>query len=112
MLNGTTCPASLLSIKDALEVLEGKWKLLILFLLSSGPKRFNQLSREINGITDRTLSKELKLLEVNQLVKRTASATPLPTVHYEITTHGRSLAAVIDELHKWGLIHRSKIIQD
>ncbi|MGF7218136.1 DNA-binding HxlR family transcriptional regulator [Spirosoma lacussanchae] len=112
MLNGTTCPASLLSIKDALEVLEGKWKLLILFVLSSGPKRFSQLSREMNGISDRTLSKELKLLEINQLITRTVTNTPLPEVHYEITPHGRSLAAVLDELHKWGLLHRSEIIRD
>ncbi|RYF46109.1 MAG: transcriptional regulator [Cytophagaceae bacterium] len=112
MLNGTTCPASLLSIKDALEVLDGKWKLLILFILSAEPKRFRQLAIEVNGITDKTLSKELKLLEVNQLVKRTVYDTFPPTVSYEITMHGRSLTAVIDELHKWGLLHRNKIMRE
>ena len=60
MLSKGGCPKTMLSIKDALEVLEGKWKLLILFSLSGGPKRFKEISREVVGITDKTLSKELK----------------------------------------------------
>lgn len=100
----------MLSIRDALEALQGRWKLLILFSLSSGPKRFKQISKEVNGITDKTLSKELKSLEVNQLVKRDVLDTFPPTVEYSITTHGQSLEKVMEELHYWGLSHRKKII--
>ncbi|GAB3705782.1 helix-turn-helix domain-containing protein [Spirosoma flavus] len=100
----------MLSIKDALEAVEGRWKLLILFALSSGPKRFKQLAKEVTGITDKTLSKELKSLEANKLVKRSVHDTFPPTVEYTITSHGLSLEKVIEELHYWGLAHRAEII--
>ncbi|MBE7174681.1 MAG: helix-turn-helix transcriptional regulator [Williamsia sp.] len=109
LINGG-CPKNILSIKDALDALEGRWKLLILFSLSSGPKRFKQLAREVSGITDKTLSKELKNLEANQLVKRSVYDTFPPTVEYTITPHGLSLEKVIEELHYWGLAHRKEII--
>ena len=110
MLTRGGCPTNMLSIRDALEALEGKWKLLILFSLSSGPKRFKQLSKEVNGITDKILSKELKSLEMNELVKREVFDTFPPAVEYSITPHGMSLEKVMDELHYWGLTHRKKIM--
>ncbi|GAB3557686.1 winged helix-turn-helix transcriptional regulator [Spirosoma fluminis] len=110
MLTGEGCPKTILSIKDALEAVEGKWKLLILFALSSGPKRFKQLAKEVNGITDKTLSKELKSLEANRLITRAVYDTFPPTVEYAITPHGKSLEKVINELHYWGLSHRQLII--
>ncbi len=100
----------MLSIKDALEALEGKWKLLILFALSGGPKRFKQIAHEVGGITDKVLSKELKALEANELIKRQVYDTFPPTVEYAITPHGLSLEKVMEELHYWGLSHRKKII--
>jgi DNA-binding HxlR family transcriptional regulator len=110
MLTKGGCPQTALSIKDALEAIEGRWKLLILFSLSSGNKRFNQLSKEVSGITDKTLSKELKNLEGNNLIKREVYNTFPPTVEYSITEHGKSLEKVMDELHYWGLAHRKMII--
>jgi DNA-binding HxlR family transcriptional regulator len=100
----------MLSIKDAIEALEGRWKLLILFSLSEGPKRFKNISREVTGITDKTLSKELKDLESNKLVKREVYHTFPPTVEYSITPHGLSLEKVLAELHYWGLAHRKKVM--
>ncbi len=110
MLSKGGCPKTMLSIKDALEAVEGRWKLLILFSLSESPKRFKQISREVNGITDKTLSKELKRLEENKLIIREIYNTFPPTVEYSITHHGLSLEKVIDELHFWGLAHRKKVI--
>lgn len=110
MLSNGGCPKTMLSIRDALEAVEGKWKLLILFSLSGGPKRFKQLSKEVSGITDKMLSKELKNLEANQLVVREVFGTFPPTVEYRITEHGMSLGNVLDELHFWGLAHRQKVI--
>lgn len=110
MLTTGGCPKNILSIKDALEALEGRWKLLILFSLSSGKKRFKQISKEVPGITDKTLSKELKSLEANQLVRRDVYDTFPPSVEYTITEHGISLEKVMEELHYWGLAHRKKII--
>ena len=110
MLSKGGCPKTMLSIKDALEALEGKWKLLILFSLSESPKRFKQISRDVSGITDKTLSKELKSLESNQLIRRDVYDTFPPTVEYTITPHGLSLEKLLDELHFWGLSHRKKVI--
>src|SRR6185369_1738558 len=102
MLSKGGCPKTMLSIKDALDALEGRWKLLILFSLSAGPKRFRQISKEIGGITDKVLSKELKSLEANRLIQRTVYDTFPPTVEYAITAHGLTLEKVLDELHYWG----------
>jgi DNA-binding HxlR family transcriptional regulator len=110
MLSDGGCPKNMLSIKDALDALEGKWKLLILFALSTGTKRFKQISKEVSGITDKTLSKELKILEMNKLVKRTVYDTFPPAVEYTITEHGKSLEDVLKALHFWGLFHRQEVI--
>lgn len=110
MLTKGACPKTMLSIRDALEAVEGRWKLLILFSLSAGPRRFKQISKEVGGITDKTLSKELKSLEANKLIRRDVYDTFPPTVEYSITPHGLSLEKVLDELHFWGLAHRRKVI--
>jgi DNA-binding HxlR family transcriptional regulator len=110
MLGREGCPKNALAIKDALEALEGRWKLLILFSLSTGRKRFKQISKEVIGITDKILSKELKNLEANKLITRNVYDTFPPTVEYCITPHGQSLEKVIEELHYWGLSHRKEVI--
>lgn len=112
MLTTGGCPKTALSIRDALEALEGRWKLLILFALSAGPRRFKQISKEVTGITDKTLSKELKNLEANKLLRRDVYDTFPPTVEYTITEHGKSLEKVMEELHFWGLAHRKEIIEN
>ena len=98
------------AIKDAMEVLNGYWKFPILFSLSGGAKRFKQIAREIDGISDKMLSKELKDLEMNHLVKRTVYDTFPPTVEYEVTEHARTLYDVMKSLRDWGQHHRKKII--
>ena len=111
MLSKGGCPKSMLSIRDALDVLDGRWKILILFALSEGPKRFMQLSKEVAGISDKILSKELKNLEANKLVTREVHDTFPPTVLYTITPHGKSLDAVMELLHYWGMAHRKKVME-
>lgn len=104
------CEKFMLSIKDALDVLHGRWKLPILVSLRYGNKRFTEISKDINGITDKMLSKELKELEVNQLITRTVYDSFPPTVEYAITKHGLSLGNVLVSLADWGKEHRKKII--
>lgn len=112
MMTRDGCPENVLAIKDALEALEGKWKLLIMLSLSQDTKRFKELSRELFGITDKVLSKELKHLELNKLVHREEHQTFPPTVEYSITEHGKSLEPLLQELYRWGMKHRSEIMQD
>ena len=106
----STCMSQVMPVKDALDVLNGKWKLPIIISVSFGTKRFKQISKEVGGITDKMLSKELKDLEINQLIERTVYDTFPPTVEYAITDHGKTLQKVIAELGVWGLEHRRKII--
>ena len=108
--NPQSCQKAILAVKDALEVLTGRWKLLVLLSLLFGPKRFGQIARDLDGITDRMLSKELKNLEEHQLVKRTVHDSFPPVVEYSITEHGKSLNEVIAILGKWGREHRHQVI--
>lgn len=109
MLSGDGCPENILAIKDALEVLEGRWKILIMVSLTHKNMRFRELGRQI-GISDKMLSKELKSLETHKLVHREVKNHFPPEVEYSITPHGMSLDDLINELYLWGQKHRNEII--
>src|SRR4051812_19993632 len=105
-----TCTKAIIPVRDALDILSGKWKLPIIISLSFGNKRFSQMAKEIPGITDKMLSKELRDLEMNQLVKRTVYDTVPVVVEYSMTTYGKTLEKLIEELQAWGVKHRKRII--
>jgi len=109
-LSSEECLKTLLPVKDALDILSGKWKLQIILCLTFGKKRFKQIQREIPGLTPKMLSKELKELEMNELADRHVYDTSPVTVEYELTTYGKTLKPLIGELHKWGSKHRKRII--
>ena len=104
------CMGMILPVSDAIQILSGKWKLPILISLQFGNKRFSEIAKDIPKITDRMLSKELRELEMNQLIKRTVYDTVPVTVEYSMTEYGESLDPVILELAKWGRQHRKKIM--
>lgn len=104
------CTQSMRAVSDALYVLNGKWKLPILVSLSFGPRRFTEIRREIPKITDRMLSKELRELEANLLIRRKVYDTFPVTVEYSRTEYGETLDEVIEALHRWGQQHRRKIV--
>ena len=106
----STCMEVLLPVRDALDVVNGKWKLQIIIAVSNGNKRFKDIERQIPGITARMLSKELKDLECHQLIKRTVYDTLPVTVEYTTTPHAASLRPLINALKEWGLLHRKKIL--
>lgn len=105
--NVKACPEQfVLALNDTLNVLTGKWKLPILGSLLFGMKRFTEIQRNIPKITPRMLSKELKELELNGMVKRVVyDATPV-LVEYELTESARKVSDVIDSMLIWGLNHR------
>lgn len=105
------CQAAYLPIRDTLDLVGGKWKLPITHALANGPLRFKELQREIGGVTARMLSKELKELELNELVKREVYATSPVTVEYSLTEYGKSLKPVVTALFKWGTSHRDRILR-
>lgn len=105
-----TCQARIMAIKDAMEILSGKWKFHILgTLLEGGKMRFMDLMREVDGIAAKMLSKELQDLEMNRLVQRTVRNTKPVTVEYEITEYGKTLKPIIDEIARWGEGYRKEM---
>jgi len=105
------CSAQMLAVSDAMDILSGKWKITIISALRFGKRRFKELQREIEGITAKMLSKELRDLEMNELVSRTVYDTIPVTVEYELTAYGKTLDKVIQELALWGSNHRKRIIR-
>jgi len=105
------CQALMLSVRDALDVFSGKWKLLIIISLTNGNKRFREIERSIPKISSKVLAKELKDLEEHKLIKRTVYDEVPVLVEYTATEHVNSLENVILELHKWGVTHRKKVIK-
>lgn len=104
------CTKSLLPIRDALDVINGKWKLHIIGSLLHGNRRFKDLQRDISGITAKMLSQELKSLELNGLVSRTVYDSAPVVVEYVLTPYGKTLQRLMDELRLWGTEHRKRMI--
>jgi DNA-binding HxlR family transcriptional regulator len=98
-------------VRDTLDVINGKWKLLILISISSGNKRFREIQRSIPKITTKVLSKELKDLEEHQLIARTVYNEHPVVIDYTTTKHAKTLGPVIKALRDWGVRHRKKIIE-
>ncbi len=102
----------LLGMRDAMDILSGKWKIqIIAVLLFKGKMRFMDLLRVVDGIGAKMLSKELQDLEMNQLITRTVRNTKPITVEYEITRYGRTLEKIVTEIVGWGIDHRKKIMK-
>jgi DNA-binding HxlR family transcriptional regulator len=107
---GTKCGPSMLQqpppeISAALNVLSGKWTILIIWQLIRRTTRFNELRRAIPGITQHMLTMHLRALEANGIVTRTIYAEVPPRVEYALTAHGRSLEPVMRALASWGGKH-------
>src|SRR4051812_19516231 len=101
------CSATfVLAVNEAVNVINGKWKLPIIGSLLFGKKRFKELEREIPRITARMLSKELKDLEANGMVSRTVYDSTPVMVEYELTRSGESFSDVLNAMIEWGLEHR------
>lgn len=85
------------------KVLTGKWALVILYQLSTGTKRFNELQRNIPGVTQSILTRHLRQLEKDKLVHRKVYPEVPPRVEYSLTEIGHSFQGVLDQVEKWGL---------
>lgn len=99
------------AVQDSMDVLNGKWKISIISSICCfGKRRFSDILNDVVGISNRMLSKELKELEINRLVKRTVLDTHPITVQYELTEHGNTLQTIISNLTDWGIVHRKEIV--
>jgi DNA-binding HxlR family transcriptional regulator len=105
-----TCKKLINAAKDALYVLNGKWKILVIIVLADGPKRFNEIERELEGITPKVLSRELKDLELNEFIERRQHNGSTVQVTYALTPYSDSLREIIGTLSEWGRQHKQYIL--
>jgi len=106
----SVCQQKLRVSRDALEVIQGKWRLPIVISLTFGSKRFGEIQREIVDISPKMLSQELKALEENKIIERTVYDSKPVTVEYTLTPLGKSLNKILEELMKWGDRLRKEIL--
>lgn len=99
------------ALQDTIYVIGGKWKLPIINSICNGNKRFREIERSIPGITTRMLSRELKEMEMNKLIKRTVYPDSPVLVEYESTPYCKTFGNIILAMIAWGKEHK-KYIQE
>ncbi len=103
-MGGQDCP-----VREVLDRIGDKWTVLVVMLLSGGPRRFSELRRAIDGISQRMLTLTLRQLERDGLVSRTVHATVPPRVDYALTEVGATLREPITALAGWSEANRAYI---
>lgn len=94
-------------IEAGLNILSGKWKLKILWHLSKGTIRFNELQRLLGNITTKTLTQQLRELEEQGIITRKVFPEIPPKVEYSLSEIGATLKSVLDQLCSWGKSYRA-----
>ena len=97
------------SVEQALSLIDGKWKIVILYKLLRGTLRFNELRRLIPTVTQRMLTHQLRELEADDLIVRKIYPQVPPKVEYSLSVRGRSLEPVLLALKTWGDTNLSSI---
>lgn len=95
-----------LAIYDFMNVIVGKWRMLIIGSIMHEKLRYTDIHKQIPSITPRMLSKELKELEANGIVIRTVKSTIPVTIEYSLTNSAKELEPVFMKILEWGMKHR------
>ena len=98
------CPVEL-----TLLLISNKWKILIIRDLLDGTKRFSELKKSINNISQKVLTSNLREMEENDLLTRKVYPEVPPRVEYTLTNIGYSLKTLLDDMDKWGTWYRSEV---
>ncbi|MGE3977759.1 MAG: winged helix-turn-helix transcriptional regulator [Nitrospira sp.] len=100
MAKSAGCPT-----EQTLDLVSGRWKVMVIYWLLKGDRRFNQLQRDLSGISHRTLTKQLRELEADGLVERHHFAERPPRVAYRLSPLGHSLEPILLAMHEWAVAH-------
>jgi DNA-binding HxlR family transcriptional regulator len=103
------CLDTIKPVRDALDVISGKWKLPIIISVGVGNDRFTDIQESIPGITPKVLAKELKDLEQHKLIKRTVIEDYPVKISYKLEPYADTLTPIIYSLKDWGVNHRKKV---
>jgi len=90
------------AVEAAISLIDGKWKSVVLYHLLDGTLRFNELRRQIPGVTQRMLTNQLRELEDDGLIERKVYAQVPPKVEYSLSPLGRSIEPILLALKDWG----------
>lgn len=99
-----SCP-----VETTLRVVAGRWKSLVIYYLLEDTHRFNELHRLLRGISPRTLTKQLRELERDGIIRRKVHAEVPPRVEYSLTPLGRSLEPVLRSMGEWGETYAHRV---
>ena len=102
-------PEPACGVNTAVDVVGGKWKPLILWVLSEGPRRTGELRRELDGVSEKVLVQQLRELERDGVVHRAVHAEVPPRVVYSLTGAGAALERALRPLGEWGDEYRDRI---
>jgi DNA-binding HxlR family transcriptional regulator len=102
---GTSVTRALCPLVRLIDAIGGRWKILLLWQLSSGVHRYGELLRAIDGISERMLVQQLRALEADGLVSREQYAEVPPRVEYALTERGHSLVPLLAQLGHWSMDH-------
>lgn len=108
----SNCLETVKPVRDALDVINGKWKLPIIISVGVGNERFTDIQESIPGITPKVLAKELKDLEQHQLIKRVVIDDYPVKILYKPEPYSDTLTPVIYALKDWGINHRKKLFEN
>ena len=95
-LNFENCPISKIS-----KVLQGKWSIVIIYILSEGTLRFSEIHRRLPNITDANLTKDLRMLESYGVIHREVYPVVPPKVEYSLTDMGKDFLPILDSINQW-----------
>ncbi|MBO3462658.1 helix-turn-helix transcriptional regulator [Aetokthonos hydrillicola Thurmond2011] len=93
------------AVETTLDVIGGRWKVLIIKELIDGVKRFNELQRALTGITQKMLTQQLREMEEDGIIHREIYLQVPPKVEYSLTPLGESLKPILYAMHEWGMKH-------
>ena len=96
-------------VEVTLEVIGGRWKVLIIHELLAGTRRFSELHRALKGVSHRTLTQQLRDLESRGVIHRKVYQQVPPKVEYSLTPVGRSLEPILLAMHAWATKHGSRL---
>jgi len=95
------------ALTAALAAIGGRWKLFIVYRLADGPRHFAALRRSLPDVSAKVLAQQLRELQADGLVSRERSGPVPALVHYALTSHGRSVLPVAEEIRRWGVGHQA-----
>jgi DNA-binding HxlR family transcriptional regulator len=98
-------------VRAAIDVIEGKWKPIIINALKPGPLRFGQLRRETPEATKKVLIAQIRELEKDGIICRKNFAEDLGHLKYGLTTYGRTLVPILTHMAKWGANHKERLAE-